>query len=105
MARKLSDMTRLICASPAYLESNGVPRTPDDLAQHNCLTIRSNITNEIWRASTRTWRLQAPDGQVLNVQVDGSIQTNNADVLLRAALDFAPSAPLKTMCLGARHCA
>ena len=87
VARKLADMSRLICASPDYLARAGRPRTPADLAAHNCLTFRSNVSNEIWRASTRAWRLRSPTGEVLNVSVSGSLQTNNADVLLTAALD------------------
>ncbi|EFO33060.1 LysR family transcriptional regulator [Roseibium sp. TrichSKD4] len=35
--RKLADDVRLLCASPNYLETHGVPRTPDDLSEHQLM--------------------------------------------------------------------
>ncbi|MEM6891227.1 MAG: LysR substrate-binding domain-containing protein [Pseudomonadota bacterium] len=32
--RKLADDTRILCASPKYLDKHGVPDTPDDLRHH-----------------------------------------------------------------------
>jgi DNA-binding transcriptional LysR family regulator len=37
IARKLTTVERIVCASPAYLERRGVPATIDDLAHHDCL--------------------------------------------------------------------
>jgi DNA-binding transcriptional LysR family regulator len=37
IAKKLGDRRRILCVSPAYLEKHGMPRTPQDLASHNCL--------------------------------------------------------------------
>src|SRR5437868_4641316 len=37
-ARKLAPNRRVVCASPEYLRRYGTPRTPEDLARHNCLT-------------------------------------------------------------------
>lgn len=34
-AKKLKDAQRLLCASPAYLERMGMPKTPEDLVQHD----------------------------------------------------------------------
>ena len=38
-ARRIGDLERVISAAPAYLEKHGVPRKPEDLARHNCLTL------------------------------------------------------------------
>ncbi len=37
IGRKLANDTRILCASPAYLEKYGIPETPDDLKHHRLL--------------------------------------------------------------------
>ena len=39
---------RMICASPAYLASRGTPRTPDDLAGHDCVTYAGLVSPDVW---------------------------------------------------------
>src|SRR5262249_27539282 len=38
IALRLGTIQRVMCASPAYLSSRGTPRTPEDLANHDCIT-------------------------------------------------------------------
>src|SRR3954467_12448327 len=53
-ARKLAPNRRVVCASPAYLAAHGTPRTPEDLAKHNCLVTRDFAAN--WEYKTRDGR-------------------------------------------------
>lgn len=48
--RSLGQKRRVVCAAPAYLEAYGVPQTPEDLKNHNCLLMRfgQNLDN-LWR--------------------------------------------------------
>ncbi|MEO0350731.1 MAG: LysR family transcriptional regulator [Cyanobacteria bacterium P01_A01_bin.15] len=39
IVRKLASDRRILVASPAYLERQGVPSTPDDLAKHQCVCL------------------------------------------------------------------
>lgn len=39
VAVRLGQMKRVVVGSPAYLEQRGVPRTLDDLATHDCLSL------------------------------------------------------------------
>ncbi len=74
---KLGEMRRLVVASPAYLERHPAPRTPDDLAAHNCLSL----------GQQRGWSLrQSPGGEVINVKVTGSFECNDGAVLHQWAL-------------------
>jgi LysR family transcriptional activator of dmlA len=42
VARHLGDFPMILVASPAYLERKGIPRTPQDLAQHEAVSIKLN---------------------------------------------------------------
>ena len=52
VARKLATNRRVLCASPAYLQQHGHPRTPADLAAHDCLLlVGSHGRQDVWRFS------------------------------------------------------
>ncbi len=36
-SRKLCDLQRIVVASPSYIATHGMPKTPDELRFHNCL--------------------------------------------------------------------
>ena len=38
--RKLADDTRVLCASPDYLQAHGTPQTPEDLNDHHLIAFR-----------------------------------------------------------------
>ena len=40
IARFIASNRRLLCASPAYLATHGMPKVPNDLTKHNCIGIR-----------------------------------------------------------------
>lgn len=49
ISRKLATSRRVLCASPVYLARKGIPKTPQDLAQHDCLAmVRSNEEMKTW---------------------------------------------------------
>jgi DNA-binding transcriptional LysR family regulator len=73
--RKLCDVDRVICASPAYLARRGVPKTPEDLQHHSCITLQGV-------PSATAWPFRG--GQ--RIQVRGDITVNNAQALLQLAL-------------------
>lgn len=77
IARKLADSRRVICAAPAYLARHGTPRTPADLAAHNCLTLSTRPEFNVWEFGPR------PDQ---HLRVDGNFEVNQADALYDACL-------------------
>jgi DNA-binding transcriptional LysR family regulator len=78
IATKLCDHHRILCASPAYLDTFGLPHAPRDLASHNCLRFSG-------LASFPEWRLHQADRQE-TVMTRGSLTSNDSETLLAAAL-------------------
>ncbi len=82
IARKLAPIRLVLCASPHYLDQHGVPQTPQDLTEHNCL---------IYTYSTARgeWRFTDADGRETAINVSGNFLANNGDALRILALDGA----------------
>lgn len=79
IARRLAPIRLVAVAAPAYLERHGAPRTPQDLAAHNCLLYT-------YAATADEWRFVGPGGSDTVVRISGRLLANNGDVLLAAAV-------------------
>ncbi|CAD5298945.1 LysR family transcriptional regulator [Bosea sp. 62] len=49
IATKVGEVRRVICASPAYLDRRGRPRTPEDLGAHDGISFRGFSVTPEWR--------------------------------------------------------
>jgi len=78
VARRLGEMRVILCASPVYVKAHGAPSVADDLAHHNCLTYEYSVPRS-------QWRLHDADGKEHQVQVSGTMHSNNGDLLAEAA--------------------
>lgn len=79
IARRLAANRRLICATPAYLARHGTPRTPAELAQHNCIGIRQgDEAYGIWRLTSGK--------RSETVKVRGNLSTNDGEIAVNWAL-------------------
>lgn len=70
----------LACAAPAYLTAHGEPRTPADLAQHQCLAFAYPQSQHY-----REWRF-TKDGHTFTQAVAGSLNINHAQSLMEFAI-------------------
>lgn len=77
--RQLGDSAMVVCAAPSYLKQRGVPRTINELVQHNCLSYTLSATQ-----SSKRWAFGV-QGEV-KVPVSGNLLANNGDALLAAAV-------------------
>lgn len=78
VARRLSRTQRVVCCAPDYIRRYGIPRTPSDLLQHNCIVFTAPTYSNRWGFSR--------DGHVEEVRVRGSVQTDNGMVFLASGL-------------------
>lgn len=77
IARKLCDQTRILCASPEYIEQRGAPEHPHDLFNHQCLSYTGFSTFPDWRLVS--------EGKAVIIRPKGSIKSNDNEGLLIAA--------------------
>jgi DNA-binding transcriptional LysR family regulator len=78
IARKIGVTRRVVVAAPSYLRGKTLPKHPDDLAAHDCLTF-TGIT-----AGVR-WHFGGPQGPV-SVEVKGRVRTRNSEGIREALL-------------------
>lgn len=79
IARRLGRSENMVCASPGYLATHGMPEMPADLAKHSCLGYTYGATSE-------DWQFAGPDGTLESVRVRWAMRTNNGNTARAAAL-------------------
>ncbi len=79
ITRKLASSRVVLCASPAYLEKHGTPKTPEAMADHEF------IGYSYWRTGD-SLKLESAD-KVEGVKVHPRLRVNNGDTCRAAALD------------------
>jgi DNA-binding transcriptional LysR family regulator len=79
IARKLSSLAMVVCASPGYLEKYGSPREPRDLAFHNCLAYTEASSQSVWTFVDQ-------NGEKNVIRISGRFLANSAAALLALVL-------------------
>lgn len=78
-ARKLTETTKRMIASPGYFEKHGRPLKIDDLNNHKLL----HYSNQ---SSGNMWKITAPSGEKRQVRSAGWLSVNDGQSLLNAAV-------------------
>ena len=69
-----------VVATPAYFSRRPPPKTPHDLAAHDCVNLRLSTYGGLY-----AWEFEK-DGHKLNVRVEGQLTFDRSSPMLRAAL-------------------
>jgi DNA-binding transcriptional LysR family regulator len=75
VSQRLGSAFSITCASPAYLERNGVPKSPADLSRHSCLQLVTPVF------PTDEWTFDGPNGQETFAHGTSTFQVNVAEAL------------------------
>ncbi|WP_434135106.1 LysR family transcriptional regulator [Pseudomonas luteola] len=68
----------ILCASPAYAEARGLPRSPSDLPSHDCMRLVSPVV------PLEKWVFDGPNGQEMVTIGTTSFQVNVGDAMTEA---------------------
>jgi DNA-binding transcriptional LysR family regulator len=91
-ARRLATLTRMLVASPAYLAARGTPKTPADLASHDCIFGPGNF-------GRTSWSFRSGDSEI-SVDLQGRICTNSGPGMFASALAGLGIAMMSTVMAG-----
>jgi DNA-binding transcriptional LysR family regulator len=75
VSQRLGSAFSIACASPAYLERHGVPRTPADLSRHTCLQMVTSVF------PPSEWTFDGPNGLESFALGASTFQVNVAEAL------------------------
>ncbi|WP_449286146.1 LysR family transcriptional regulator [Marinobacter sp. PE14] len=92
VARKLAPLRQAIFASPDYGRERPLPRTPAELAEHNCILFSYSRDSNVWTFER--------NGASENVEVTGSYRVNNSEAILAAILEGIGVGRLPTFVAG-----
>jgi len=77
--RKLGETRKVIVASPDYLSRRGMPVSPEDLHEHDCLGFN-------FKRAAPTWPFRK-DGHDYTLAIRGSVEANNGETLGQLAAE------------------
>jgi DNA-binding transcriptional LysR family regulator len=92
IARRLAESRMVAVAAPDYLKRHGMPKRPEDLKRHNCLSYS-------YMPQERQWRFETEAG-LRPVAVKGSFRANNGDAVRAAAVAGLGIAVLPSFIVG-----
>ncbi|MFJ3522323.1 LysR family transcriptional regulator [Pseudomonas sp. NPDC090203] len=81
IARRIASIPFVFCASPGYLETAGVPTTPEDLQHHACLVFRYPTDGRFL-----PWHFRR-DGQRFEARVNPGFVCDDIDTIAQIALN------------------
>ncbi len=78
--KRVAEVDRILCASPAYIERAGEPPTPQDLTKHSCLLLRFPGSQQF------RWSLGRKGEEPAPFAVAGHMDADDGDLITHWAL-------------------
>ena len=81
VARRITAVQAIVCGSPAYFRRHRLPRTPEELDEHNCIRFRSVGTRRVLE-----WEFQR-NRSIYSRKVDGTLVLSDPEGICSAVVD------------------
>jgi DNA-binding transcriptional LysR family regulator len=78
VATRVGSIRRVVCGSPAYFAERGLPKRPDDLAAHGCITHEGLMSADTWTFATGQSEISVP--------IHSRLVVNTAEAAIEAAI-------------------
>ncbi|SEU28363.1 LysR family transcriptional regulator [Stigmatella erecta] len=78
IARRLGSIERVAMASPRYIQERGVPKSPKELAAHDCLLFGAGASGNVWTLHSGSRTAEVP--------IRARLTVNEPDMLRAVAL-------------------
>lgn len=78
VSRHLGKTHSMLCASPAYLTAKGVPASPQDLQQHDCLQLCGPMTSSV------QWRFMADGNEYVVAPGAAFFEMDSTEAMIQA---------------------
>jgi DNA-binding transcriptional LysR family regulator len=78
VARRVGEIRHVLCGSPSYLAERGMPRSPEDLASHDCVTFEGLASGGRW--------MFVKDKSQIPVPIRSRLSVNTAEAAVDAAI-------------------
>ncbi|RQR32223.1 MULTISPECIES: LysR family transcriptional regulator [unclassified Burkholderia] len=75
------DIPMAVVGAPSYLEGKSLPKSPEDLLSHDCVTLRLTTTKGVY-----AWELKKGKREI-QARVNGQLTFNTQQQMLQAAVD------------------
>jgi DNA-binding transcriptional LysR family regulator len=91
-SRRLASLATMVVATPAYLAARGTPKTPADLANHDCIFGPGNFGRESWSFNR--------NGNEVSIDVGGRISTDSGPGMFASVMAGLGVARMSTVMAG-----
>lgn len=81
VSTRIGLLREVVCASPAYLKKREIPRKPEDLLLHDCITYEGYAVGSSWKFLSK--------GRSVSVDVSSRLMVNSVEAAVVAAVEAA----------------
>ena len=78
VATRIGSIRRVVCGSPAYFAERGIPKRPEDLVAHSCITHEGLMSADLWTFG--------PSHSAQSVPIRSRLVVNTAEAAVDAAI-------------------